>query len=139
MLLGQLRRVYIDIRTKDRSSPNAVEDDDDHPVTTIIDSIEKQWKKADQDLFIACVFLNPFLKATLFNPTKLSIAMLLGILHRLYVRVFRLNDPPSGLIQEIMDYNRGIGIYGNDMWPIDDLRDSFKDSVRVDEFQQSCQ
>jgi hypothetical protein len=79
-----LHRIYVDIHIKDRTTPNAAEEDDDHPVMAIINSIEKRWKKADQDLFIACVFLNPFLKAWLFNPKKLSIAMLLRILCRLY-------------------------------------------------------
>jgi hypothetical protein len=32
-------------------------------------------EKADQDLFIACMFLNPLFKAWLFNPSKLSVAM----------------------------------------------------------------
>jgi hypothetical protein len=80
VLLGQLHRVYIDIRSKDRTSPDADYEDNDHPVTAIIDSIEKRWKKADQDLFIACIFLNPFLKMSLFNCSKLSVAMVLGIL-----------------------------------------------------------
>jgi len=68
VLLGQLRRIYVDIRRKDRTTPDAADEDEDHPVTTIINSIEKQWTKADQDLFIACVFLNPFIKTSLFNP-----------------------------------------------------------------------
>jgi hypothetical protein len=41
ILLVQLRRIYIDIRIKDRTIPNAAEEDDDHPVTAIINSIEK--------------------------------------------------------------------------------------------------
>jgi hypothetical protein len=130
VLLSQLRQIYVDIRIKDRTTPNASEEDDDHPVTAIIDSIEKRWKKADQDLFVACVFLNPFLKARLFNPEKLSIAMLLGILRRLYTRVFRVNESPAGLLQEIMKYNDGVGAYSNDLWPLEELKEVLHDAVR---------
>ena len=28
--------------------------------TTIVDSLEMRWKKADQELFIACILVNPF-------------------------------------------------------------------------------
>ncbi|KAF8227760.1 hypothetical protein L208DRAFT_1379644 [Tricholoma matsutake] len=52
-VMDHLRRIYIDIRIKDRTRPNAAGEDDSRPVTAIIDSIEKQWRKADQDLFIA--------------------------------------------------------------------------------------
>jgi hypothetical protein len=64
VLLGQLQRVYTGMVHKDRSSPGAEDEDVDHPCTTILNSIEKRWSKVDQDLFIACLFLNPSLKAS---------------------------------------------------------------------------
>jgi len=68
------------MRTKDCSTVGAEHEDKDHPVTAIIDSIEKHWEKADQDLFLATLFLNPFFKASAFNPQKMTLAMLIGIL-----------------------------------------------------------
>jgi hypothetical protein len=41
VLLSQLHRIYVDIHIKDRTTPNAAEEDDDHPVMAIIDSIKK--------------------------------------------------------------------------------------------------
>jgi hypothetical protein len=91
ILLGQLCHIYIDNHFEDQSSPDALDEDDDHPVTTIINSIEKWWSKADQDLFVACVFLNPFIKTSLINSQSMTLAMILGMLHRLYTWVFRVD------------------------------------------------
>ncbi|KAF8221863.1 hypothetical protein L208DRAFT_1382084 [Tricholoma matsutake] len=121
VLLGQLCHIYINIHIKYRTQPNAAGEDDSHPVTAIIDSIEKRWRKADQDLFIAFVFLNPLLKARLFNPNKLLITMLLGILCRLYTRVFHLTDSPPGLMQEIVQYYNNEGIYSKELWPVEEI------------------
>jgi hypothetical protein len=73
-------------------------------------------------LDIACMFLNPLLKARLFNPNKLLIAMLLGILCHLYTRVFRLTDSPPGLMQEIVQYYNDEGIYSKGLWPVEELQ-----------------
>jgi hypothetical protein len=74
ILLGELCRIYFDIRYKDQSL-DADCSDTSHSVTTILNSIEKRWSKVDQNLFIACVFLNPVLKASLFNPQKMTLAV----------------------------------------------------------------
>ena len=129
ILLGQLRHIYMDIRRQDWTSPNALHEDDDHPVTTIINSIEKCWSKADQDLFIACVFLNPFIKSSLFNPQSMTLAMVLGILRRLFTRIFRMDECPRDFMSEIMNYTQNKGIYGDQMWPIKELQGQLKDKV----------
>jgi hypothetical protein len=36
--------------------------------TAILESIEKQWAKVDQDVFIAAIILNPFVKTLAFSP-----------------------------------------------------------------------
>jgi hypothetical protein len=130
ILLGQLYRIYVDIRNKDRSSADAADEDDDHPITTIINSIEKRWSKADQDLFVACVFLNPFIKISLFNPQMMTLAILLGIRCRLYTRVFSVNDCPREFMTEIFNYAHNKGIYSEHMWPFKDLQNELKDNVR---------
>jgi hypothetical protein len=129
ILLGQLRCVYTDIIKKDRTSPDADYEDEDHPCTSILKSLEKRWIKADQDLFIGCVFLNPNFKNSLFNPQKMTTAMIIGILRRLYMRVFRVQDCPTGFIEEIMHYVEDTGIYSRDMWCIDELSAYMKDAV----------
>jgi hypothetical protein len=96
---------------------------------TIIKSIEKRWIKADQDLFVAWVFLNPFIKTSLFNPHSMTLAMVLGILRRLYTRVFRIDECPREFMGEIFNYAQNKGIYSDHMWPFKDLQDQLKDKV----------
>ena len=121
ILLGQLHHVYTSIIKKDCTSPDADYKDEDHPCTSILKSLEKCWIKADQDLFIGCVFLNPNFKNLLFNPQKMTTAMIIGILRQLYMCIFRVQDCPAGFIEEIMHYVRDTGIYSHDMWCIDEL------------------
>jgi hypothetical protein len=125
--LGNLYRIYVNLRKYDRTTPDAEFEDKDHPVTAVINSIEKRWAKADQDLFIACLFLNPFIKTSLFNPQKFTLSVLIGIIRRLYTRVFRLSEPHPDLIREIFAYAEARDIFSEQMWPITDLREALKD------------
>ena len=131
ILLGQLHHIYVDNHFEDQSSLDALDVNDDHPVTTIINSIEKWWSKADQDLFVACVFLNPFIKTSLFNPQSMTLAMILGMLHRLYTWVFRVDGCPREFMGEIMNYSQSKGIYRDKMWLIKELQDEVKDKVHL--------
>jgi hypothetical protein len=96
-------------------------------VTAIIKSIEKRWMKADQDLFIACVFLHPYFKMSLFNDHTMTVAVLLGILRRLYTRVFRVEEAPGILFREIMAYKDATGIFLEQKWPLASLREGLQD------------
>jgi hypothetical protein len=60
LTFGSLAIYYRDIKTTD--SANIL------GATAILESIEKRWAKADQDVFIAAVLLNPFVKASPFSP-----------------------------------------------------------------------
>jgi len=120
-------RIFFVISTS--CSPLAEDEDESHPVTSIINSIEKRWERADQDLFITALFLNPLVNAKLFNSHVLPPGVLMGIARRLYARVFKLGDPPTGLVGQIYDYHRRTGIFAPAAWPIQDLKDSLKDEV----------
>jgi len=66
----------------------------DPGVQAIIASIEKQWDKADQEIFIAAVILNPFIKITPFN-TSVSLFMNMGIFNLmkyLYTHFFKISE-----------------------------------------------
>jgi len=58
LTFGSLSIYYKDIKVK---NPANVPE-----CTAILDSIEKQWAKADQDVFITAVILNPFVKMAAF-------------------------------------------------------------------------
>lgn len=70
--LGNLYQVYTKLRINDHTHPGAADEDADHLVTKILESIEKRWLKTDQDLFIACFFLNPFIDPALHNANNLT-------------------------------------------------------------------
>ncbi|KAF8967760.1 ribonuclease H-like domain-containing protein, partial [Flammula alnicola] len=55
----------------------------------VLASLEKRWKKADQDVFITAVFLNPFIRGSLLNKASLTDIDLYAILERVYERVMR--------------------------------------------------
>jgi hypothetical protein len=133
LLLGKLYRTYVNLRIVDRSHPLAEDEDESHPITSIINSIEKRWERADQDLFILALFLNPLINANLFNSSVLPPGVFMGIAKRLYIRVFKVNEP-AGLVGQIYDYHRRTGIFASAAWPINDLKDSLKDKVR--DFQE---
>ena len=87
--------------------------------SAIIDSIKKQWAKADQDVFIAAIILNLFIKISPFSP-QLQFLLRAGIfllLKRLYCRFFSHTETADDLAENMWllfsnldDYFGGKGI-----------------------------
>lgn len=122
LVLGNLYRVYKKLVIQDRTKPDAVEEDRDHPITSILESIEKRWLKADQDLFIVCWFLNPFLDASLRNQNNLPLAVIMGIVRRMYERAFKISADGSGLMSQVFDYAGREKAFSEAKWPLKDLK-----------------
>ncbi|THH07907.1 hypothetical protein EW145_g3063 [Phellinidium pouzarii] len=124
LMLAKLYKVYNAMQLNDDSFTMY---NIDSPVTPIIKSIEKRWAKADQDLFIACLYLNPLIGYQLFNVSTLPLGVLIGMLRRLYARVFQVAEVeiPSNLVTSIMAYNEQEGIFSEMSWPIQTLKLSF--------------
>jgi hypothetical protein len=91
LTFGSLAIYYCDIKTTD--SANIL------GATAILESIEKQWAKADQDVFIAAVLLNPFVKASPFSPQVpfLTQAGVLSLMKCLYLRFFSVTETTNEL------------------------------------------
>jgi hypothetical protein len=91
LTFGSLAIYYRDIKTTD--SANIL------GATAILESIEKQWAKADQDVFIAAVLLNPFVKASPFSPQVpfLTRAGVLSLMKCLYLRFFSVTETTNKL------------------------------------------
>lgn len=94
-------------------------------------SIEKRWLKADQDLFISCMWLNPFISRSLINDNTLPVAVLMGMIRRLYLRVFDVTDCPGNLISQIYAYHTREDMFSDHKWPIESLKDALKEAVCV--------
>jgi len=69
LMLGNLAHIF---------SQNLEFDEDLH--LGILASLEKRWKKADQDVFIMAMFLNPFIQSSLLNKASLTDTHLYAIL-----------------------------------------------------------
>lgn len=81
MLLGNLYHVYSTLLIHDQSQLNTIDEDaNHHPATKILESLDKRWLKLDQDLFITCLFLNPFVNRSLINDNALPTAVLMGMI-----------------------------------------------------------
>lgn len=115
----------------DREDPTDASCDEEHIVTAILDSIEKRWAKADQDLHIGAFFLNPYLNAKLLNPTCLSPAVLMGVLRRLYERLFQASEVPANFMDSVYKYHRRTGLFLPDNWPVKELEKGFQKTVRI--------
>jgi hypothetical protein len=77
----------------------------------ILQSLEKRWLAADQDVFIAAVIVNPFFRATPFAPgQRFTGAQIKSLLASLYFRFFR-SQPPISFYSELHDYLMRSGQY----------------------------
>ena len=95
LTFGSLCMHYDNLRNKDPA---------DRPgCTAIIDSIEKCWAKADQDIFIAAVILNPFIKTVPFSSQTrlLTRANILSLMKRLYTRFFSISEQDNELQENL--------------------------------------
>jgi hypothetical protein len=80
LALGNLFRIYSD-------SESTLFDEDLR--LGVVKSLEKRWKKIDQDVFIVAVFLNPYIRGKLFKQEFLTEAQLYTIVKRLFERLMR--------------------------------------------------
>ncbi|KAF8964938.1 hypothetical protein BDZ97DRAFT_2074991 [Flammula alnicola] len=71
----------------------------------VLKSLEKRWKKVDQDIFIVAVFLNPYIRAKLFKQQFLTEAQLYNIVEQLYERLMRCTAD-LGFMDAFDDYKR---------------------------------
>lgn len=77
----------------------------------IINSLESWWFKADQDLFVAAVILNPIYSITPFRPLDFLIR---ANIHQLYVQLYTQiysAPPPADFLNEAYAYINGNGKY----------------------------
>lgn len=94
----------------------------------IIKSLEKRWKKADQDVFIVAVFLNPFIRDTLFNKEFLTEAQLYAIVEKVYERIMRCQSDLS-FLQAFEDYKWSRQEFSNSSMSLLLMKEKFAHAV----------
>ncbi|KAF8956827.1 ribonuclease H-like domain-containing protein [Flammula alnicola] len=115
LTLGNLVRIY---------SENTEFDEDMR--TGIIKSLEKRWKKADQDIFIVAVFLNPFIRSDLFKRTALRESELYIIVERVYERLMRCKATIP-FLSAFEDYKRRQGEFSDEAMSLNMMKQKFAD------------
>lgn len=89
------------------------EPDDAAACNAILNSLEKRWANADQDIFIAAVFLNPIYKAAPFmKSANFTVAAIYSLFSRLWTRFYD-ESIPSTFFFELKDYFDESGQYGH--------------------------
>ncbi|KAI0363606.1 hypothetical protein BV20DRAFT_1007124, partial [Pilatotrama ljubarskyi] len=72
----------------------------------VVRSLETRWSKADQDVFIAAVILNPFIRTRAFctSPTLFSTAAIHALLERLWQRFYSSEPVPLTFYDTVSSY-----------------------------------
>jgi hypothetical protein len=121
--LGNLYRIY--------ATDTEIDEEVRHIITK---SLEKRWAKCDQDAFIVAVFLNPYIRAHLFNKNihSLSKAGLYAVVKRVYTRVFRLkmDQVPSSLFADYLEYYASSGRFSPDAMLLPEMKVMYNKEVR---------
>jgi hypothetical protein len=109
--------------------------DTDQEVIAAVCSLESRWSKTDQDFFIACLFLNPWVRLNLFDQQQLPTGAIVGILSRLYCKVFRTEVLPA-LIGDVIAYRDLSREFAPHHWPFKDLSNAKVGQLPATKFGQ---
>lgn len=78
----------------------------------ILQSIEAHWARADQEIFIAAVILNPFFQSTPFAAHRcFTNAGIHSMIDRLWKQFYDGSEPPPELHQQTRDYLNRTGFF----------------------------
>lgn len=104
----------------------------------IIRSIEKRWAKADQDVFIAATFLNPYIRKRCFNPAVLTESSLYNLIERVFERLFEKKGDLA-LLRAFTDYAKGVSEFLDEEMNLNQMTamhlQEVSPTIRVWEFQ----
>lgn len=123
-MLGKLFKEYSDLVLK------GAEINEDQQVIPILTSLEMRWAKADQDFFIMSLFLNPWIRMSLFNQQVMTGAVVTGAAIRLYTRLFQ-REPSSGFVFQLLSYKERTAEFSDEAWNLEFLRKAFQSQVRT--------
>ncbi|KAF8234314.1 hypothetical protein L208DRAFT_1376982 [Tricholoma matsutake] len=65
----------------------------------------------------------------LCNSNNLTVALLMGIIKQLYMRVFESPECPTDLMSQFYNYHTHEGVFLDEKWPISELKESLKEPI----------
>jgi hypothetical protein len=97
---------------------------------TVHDSLEKRWAKADQEVFIAALLLNPYIRGRCLagGSSFLTPAGLYGIIKRVYERAMRATAELE-LHQAFRDYMSHANEFSREEMMLDDMTAMYEAAV----------
>jgi hypothetical protein len=116
LTLGNLYRIYSDPAINEDARKG------------ILNSLDKRWRPADQEVFILAVFFNPYIRHHVFSKHTLSQADICDIAERVYKRFFG-DDSPLDFFFAFMEYYEGKGHYSRESMRLDELKAKFDNEV----------
>lgn len=126
LTLGNLYRIFSDPNVEPRVR------------SVVHDSLEKRWAKADQDVFIASLLMNPYIRGRSFasGSSFLTPAGLYAIVRRVYERVMRV---PAGLElhQAFRDYMVNANEFSPEDMMLSDMKAMYEAAVSSYKVQQN--
>ncbi|KDQ11883.1 hypothetical protein BOTBODRAFT_113788, partial [Botryobasidium botryosum FD-172 SS1] len=132
LVFGKLFKTYSNILQHDKVDNTA------HPVSAILKSLELRWSKADQELFICTLYLNPLVSSRIFNGNTIPPLAIWGMCAssaKLYKRVFHAEVLPEYFATEIRDYHYHRGAFSDEFWNSDFLAALYAEQVFLILFQ----
>ena len=94
----------------------------------ILSSLEKRWAKADQDVFILAVFLNPYIRQHPFSRAALTHANVYEIAARVFKRIFG-QDPDLDFLKAFEDYFNNRAGFSSDSMGLEMMKSLYADQV----------
>jgi hypothetical protein len=96
----------------------------------ILGSLEKHWAAADQDVFIAAIVMNPYIRKRWFasGVQTLTSSGLLGIMKQVCARIFR-EEPEVEFSEAFMDYLQQRDEFSDEWMQLGMWTDTFEKQV----------
>lgn len=121
LTLGQLHKIYSDPKIEDRIRDK------------VLESLERRWKAADQDVFILAIFLNPYIRGHVFSKHALTVGQLIDMARRAFKRFFKV-DPSAAFTVGLIDYANGTSEFSTSSMLLDDIRTQAAHDNKVSSF-----
>lgn len=118
MTLGNLYRIYSNLEF------------DVEVRTAILASLEKRWAKADQEVFILAVFLNPYIRRRCFSRSALTDADMYNMAARVFERIFG-HKADIDFLKAFTDYSKGLAEFSEERMSLAMMADMYASEVSL--------
>jgi len=96
----------------------------------VIDSLEKWWAAANQDVFVLSLVLHPWIRGRCFsNRDRLSRMDIFNMAERVFKHVFEEDPDCFIFMKEFMEFMNGMGRFLDEMMRLESLKVNYAKEV----------